>query len=108
MKNSISASPPKKTISHATCCKLAGDRQLQVLKHQSAGIDAQQRQLAADIEEQSQQLNSMKQKLELLVSEDTAAAGGEFARGEFAHADSIRNEEIEIALLREKERRAKS
>lgn len=83
--------------------KLAGDRQLQVLKHQSAGIDAQQRQLAADIEEQSQQLNSMKQKLELLVSEDTVAAGGEFAR-----ADSIRNEEIEIALLREKERRAKS
>ncbi len=83
--------------------KLAGDKQLQGLKQQSASIEAQQRQLAAEIEEQSQQLTSMKQKLELLVSEDAATAGGEFA-----NADSIRNEEIEIALLREKERRAKS
>ncbi len=83
--------------------KLVGDKQLQSLKHQSAGIDAQQRHLAAEIEEQSQQLTSMKQKLELLVSEGTAMAGGDFA-----NADSIRNEEIEIALLREKERRAQS
>ncbi len=83
--------------------KLAGDKQLRGLNHQSVGIDAQQRQLAVEIEEQSQQLTSMKQKLELLVSEDTAQAGGDFAQ-----IDSIRNEEIEIALLREKERRAKS
>lgn len=83
--------------------KLAADKQLQALKHQSASVEAQQRQRAAEIEEQSQQLTSMKQKLELLVSEDAAAAGGEFA-----NADSIRNEEIEIALLREKQRRAES
>ncbi len=83
--------------------KLAGDKQLQALKQQSAGIDAQQQRRAAEIEEQSQHLNSMKQKLELLVSEDNSMAGGEFA-----NTDNIRNEEIEIALLREKERRAKS
>jgi hypothetical protein len=45
----------------------------------------------------------MKQKLELLVSDDEG-----FSKGEFNHADTIRNEEIEIALLREKERRAKA
>ena len=83
--------------------KLAGDKQLQGLNQQSDSVEAQQRQLAAEIEEQGQQLTSMQQKLELLVSEDAATAGGEFA-----NVDSIRNEEIEIALLREKERRAKS
>lgn len=83
--------------------KLAGDKQLQALMQQSAGIDSQQQRLAAEIEEQSQHLTSMKQKLELLVSEDNSVAGGEFA-----NTDSIRNEEIEIALLREKQRRAKS
>lgn len=83
--------------------KLAGDRQLQALKQQSASVDLQQQNLTAEIEEQSQQLTSMKQKLELLVSEDDSPGAGNFS-----HADAIRNEEIEIALLREKERRAKS
>ncbi len=83
--------------------KLAAEKQLQALKQQSAGVDAQQRQLTTEIEEQSQQLTSMKQKLELLVSDDGSPAGGDFS-----HADTIRNDEIEIALLREKQRRAKS
>ena len=82
--------------------KLAADRQLQTVKNQSAGIDAQQQRLASEIDEQSQQLASMKQKLELLVSDDNPLAR------EFNHADAIRNEEIEIALLREKQRREKS
>ena len=51
--------------------KLAGDRQLQALKHQSESVDSQQRQLAAEIEEQNQQLIGMKQKLELLVRDAT-------------------------------------
>jgi hypothetical protein len=45
----------------------------------------------------------MKQKLELLVSEDE-----HFVTGSFKHVDTIRSEEVEIALLREKERRVKS
>ena len=44
----------------------------------------------------------MKQKLELLVSDDNPLAR------EFSHGDAIRSEEIEIALLREKQRRVKS
>ena len=82
--------------------KLAVDRQLQAVRNQSASIEAQQRRLASEIDEQREQLTSMKQKLELLVSEDNPLAR------EFDHADAIRNEEIEIALLREKQRRVKS
>jgi phage shock protein A len=63
---------------------------------------AADRQLASEIDEQREQLTSMKQKLELLVSDDNPLAR------EFDHADAIRNEEIEIALLREKQRRVKS
>lgn len=83
--------------------KLAGDKQLQALQQQSAGVEAQRQQLTAEIDEQSQQLTSMKQKLELLVSDDRVFAGDNFVQTEV-----IRSEEIEIALLREKERRAKS
>ena len=82
--------------------KLAAERQLQAVKNQSAGIDAQQQRLAGEIDEQTQQLTSMKQKLELLVSDENPLAR------EFSHADAIRSEEIEIALLREKQRRVKS
>ena len=45
----------------------------------------------------------MQQKLELLVG-----AAEDVAPGDYAGADSVRSEEIEIALLREKERRARS
>ena len=83
--------------------KLAGERQLQALQHRSASIDSQRQSLTSEIDEQTQQLASMKQKLELLVSEDNPLDGAGFD-----HANTIRNEEIEIALLREKERRAKS
>lgn len=83
--------------------KLAADKQRQALQQQSVSIDAQRQSLAVEIEEQNQQLASMKQKLELLVKQDGAADGCAFG-----HGDAISNEEIEIALLREKERRAKS
>jgi len=45
----------------------------------------------------------MKQKLELLVSSNEDPLGATPGLG-----DAIRSEEVEIALLREKERRAKS
>ena len=82
--------------------KLAAERQLQAQENQSANIDRQQQGLAAEIEEQSQQLTSMQQKLELLVEDEQSAGAG------FGLAETIRAEEIEIALLREKQRRAKS
>jgi phage shock protein A len=40
--------------------KLAADRQLQAAKNQSAGIEAQQQRLASEIDEQREQLTSMK------------------------------------------------
>ncbi len=83
--------------------KLAAEKQMQALQQQSAAIEVQHQTLDRQIDEQGQQLTSMKQKLELLVSDEERLAGVNFN-----HADAIRNEEIEIALLREKERRAKS
>jgi phage shock protein A len=83
--------------------KLVSEKQLQALQQQFASVELQRQNLEKQIEEQNQQLTSMKQKLELLVSDDEG-----FSRGEFKHADTIRSEEIEIALLREKERRAKA
>ena len=83
--------------------KLAAEKKLQAIKSQAAGIESQRQSLEQQIEEQGQQLTSMKQKLELLVSDDE-----DFTGGGIDHADAIRNEEVEIALLREKERRAKS
>ena len=83
--------------------KLASEKQVQALQQQFASIELQRQNLEKQINEQDQQLTSMKQKLELLVSDDDG-----FSRGEFNHADTIRSEEIEIALLREKQRRAKA
>ena len=66
-------------------------------------IESQRQALVKQLDEQSQQLTSMKQKLELLVNE-----AEHFVNGNFNPADTVRNEEVEIALLRAKERRAKS
>ncbi len=82
--------------------KLGTEKQLQALQQQSDKIDSQRQNLDRKIDEQSQQLTGMKQKLELLVSDDRLAGGN------CNHAEAIRSEEIEIALLREKERRVKS
>ena len=83
--------------------KLAAEKQLQALQLQADIIESQRQALVKQIDEQSQQLTSMKQKLELLVNADELLVSDHFN-----HSSSVRNEEIEIALLREKERRAKS
>lgn len=83
--------------------KLAVEKQLQALQQQSVSFELQRQALDQQTDEQNQQLTSMKQKLELLVGE-----AEHFVTGNFNHADTIRSEEVEIALLREKERRAKS
>lgn len=83
--------------------KLAGEKQLLAIGQQSRSLDAQCTRLQKQIEEQRQQLGSMNQKLELLVS-----SNNHFNGASFNPADTIRNEEIEIALLREKQRRVKA
>lgn len=82
--------------------KLGAKKQLQALQQQAASINVEHQNLNRQIDEQNQQLTSMKQKLELLAGDDS------FASGKFNHANAIRNEEVEIALLREKEHRAES
>ena len=66
-------------------------------------IKSQQQALLRQIDEQHQQVASMKQKLELLVNNDDDTIDSVFSAG-----DGIRDEEIEIALLREKQRRTTS
>ncbi len=83
--------------------KLAATRRADAIERQLESNGAQVAELDARIEEQAEQLASMQQKLELLIADDARAFG---APADFA--DAIRNEEIEIALLREKQRRATS
>ena len=83
--------------------KLAAEKHAQALRTQAESIAVQIETLTRQLEEQDQQLVSMKQKLELLVAKEE-----HLVPGSVGQADSIRNEEIEIALLREKERRAKA
>ena len=81
--------------------KLVGEKQLQASLQQSDALRSQIQNLAKAIDEQGQQLTSMKQKMELLVSDEPSFNPGNNP------VDTIRNEEIEIALLREKQRRVK-
>jgi phage shock protein A len=83
--------------------KLAAEKQLQATSDRSTAIDLQGQTLTRQIDEQTQQLTSMKQKLELLVKVDDMTVDANFAS-----AEVIRNEEIEIALLREKQKRTQS
>lgn len=83
--------------------KLGSEKQLQANRKHNLGIAGRCQALARQIEEQSQQLTSMQQKLELLVNTEEHLSSSGFVPGE-----SIRAEEIEIALLREKQRRTKS
>ena len=83
--------------------KLAAEKHVQALRSQAESVAAQIESLTRQLDEQEQQLVSMKQKLELLVTDDA-----HMTPGNLGHGDAIRNEEIEIALLREKERRAKA
>jgi len=83
--------------------KLSSEKRLLSIRQQSQAIDSQHKRLDRQIDEQRQQLTSMKQKLELLVANEDFSGPNEFN-----HTENIRNEEIEIALLREKQRRAQS
>lgn len=81
--------------------KLAAGKHLQALRQQAETIAAQLDELESEIEEQTQMLDSMQQKLDLLATREAPAG-----TNAFDVSPAIRNEEIEIALLREKQRRA--
>ena len=60
--------------------KLLNEKQLLSFNQRSQSIDSQTERLATQIDEQCQQLASMKQKLELLVAEDNRFVVGEVNR----------------------------
>ena len=82
--------------------KLGAEQQLQTTRERATAIELQLETISQQLDEQSQQLIAMKQKLELLVN----AEDNPFNVNP-GTAETIRNEEIEIALLREKQRREK-
>ena len=82
--------------------KLGAEQQLQATRERAAAIELQLQTLDRQLDEQTQQLTAMKQKLELLVSAEDS-----HFHARPGSAQTIRNEEIEIALLREKQRREK-
>ncbi len=83
--------------------KLAAEKRLQAISQRSQALEVQRQGLASEVDENEQQLSAMKQKLALLVSDENSFDSGAADQGK-----RIRDEEIEIALLREKQRRAKS
>ena len=83
--------------------KLATENRRQAISQRSENLEVQRQGLAREVDESEQQLTGMKQKLALLVKDQDG-----FDTDASSRADTIRDEEIEIALLREKQRRAKS
>ena len=81
--------------------KIGAEQHCNALSQQRDLDGSQSKSLKKRIDEHHQQLASMKQKLELLVNADHRDSNISSTA-----IDSIRKEEIEIALLREKQRRA--
>ncbi len=81
--------------------RLGAEKQRHALESRRDSLAAQARELEQQIDEQAQQLDAMMQKLELLAGDDGRG-------GASVSAESVRSEEVEIALLRAKERRVKA
>ena len=85
--------------------KLEVTRQLQCSEKQNVALNSAIQNIELSIEENHQQLENMIQKLDLLVSEsDGVSLHGHQA----SVSPGVRSEEIEIAFLREKQKRALS
>jgi len=85
--------------------KIETTRQLQSSEKQKVAIQSSIQNLELSINENHDQLENMAQKLELLISEsDFSSINGHHS----AANPGVRSEEIEIAFLREKQKRTKS
>jgi phage shock protein A len=85
--------------------KLETTHQLQSSEKQNEVLRSSIQNLELSIEENREQLENMTQKLDLLVTDmDSGATYGHFSNTSAA----VRSEEIEIAFLREKQKRAAS
>ncbi len=85
--------------------KLEVTRQLQSSEKQQVALQSSIQNIESSIEENREALESMSQKLDLLVTEiDSDSIHGQ----QFSVSPGVRNEEIEIAFLREKQKRSAS
>ena len=85
--------------------KLEVERQLQSSEKQQVALQSSIQNIESSIEENREALESMSQKLDLLVTEiDDESIHGQ----QFGISPGVRSEEIEIAFLREKQKRSAS
>jgi len=85
--------------------KLEASHQLESTEKQLAAMHSSTKKLESVIEEYREQLENMSQKLELLVSDIDS---GPFPNHLCAVGAAVRAEDIEIAFLREKQKRSAS
>ncbi len=85
--------------------KLEVTRQLQSSEKHQAMLQSSIQSLASSIEENCETLENMSQKLDLLVTEIDSSSKHDYLS---SVSPAIRNEEIEIAFLREKQKRTSS
>ena len=82
--------------------KLEAERLLQFIMRQQDDLSHKLADLATRLQQNRARLSAMQQKLDLLVSEDRRYAGNESASvPDFC----VRDEDVEVALLREKQKR---
>jgi phage shock protein A len=85
--------------------KLEGEQAYQSIVKRGADIDQHLSQCEAALNEHRIRLDSMRQKSELLA-EDTSAGDG-FRACDGNERSSLRDEDVEVAFLREKQRRSR-
>lgn len=85
--------------------KLEAERLLQFIARQQQALSQRIAELTTRLQQNRARLTAMQQKLELLVGEDRRYAGDEsLTTPDF----SVRDEDVEVALLREKQKRRPS
>ena len=85
--------------------KLESERLASVLARRAQMLEESSASLAAQVEENRTRLESMRQKAEILAEESSAARGGEpWGAGSVV----VRQEEVDVALLREKQKRSRT
>ena len=85
--------------------KLESERLAAVLARRAQILEESSASLAAQVEENRTRLESMRQKAEILAEESSAARTGEPGG---AASVVVRQEEVDVALLREKQKRSRT
>ena len=85
--------------------RLESERSIQAIEEQIEACDNQRRASEKRLTEQREKLQSVIEKMDLLGEQTRSAEGA--AQGMFSESPRISDEEVEIAFLKEKEKRAK-